>query len=72
MIANVFEFSLFPKNGLKWLLLIQNGLIWAHNNTKYEKGQNSPKQSLANNQIFKYIRIFWTNIFIRKIFGDFF
>ena len=25
-----------------------------------------PKQSWANNQIFKYIRIFWTNIFIRK------
>ena len=28
--------------------------------------QNGPKQSWANNLIFKYIRIFWTNIFIRK------
>ena len=24
MIANIFEFSLFPKNVLKWLLLVQN------------------------------------------------
>ena len=66
MIANIFVFSLFPKNGSKWLLLVQNGLIWAQNNTKYENGQNSSKQSWANNQIFEYILIFWTNIFIRK------
>ena len=68
MIANIFEISLFPKYGLKWLLLVQNGLISAQNNTKYEKGQNSLKQSWANNQTFEYILIFWTNIFIRKNF----
>ena len=36
------------------------------NYTKYENCQNSQKQSWANNQIFKYIPIFWTNIFIRE------
>ena len=48
------------------LLLVQNGSIWVQNNTKYVNGQNSPKQSWANNLIFEYIRIFWTNVFIRK------
>ena len=66
MIANIFEFSLFPKKGKKLLLLVQNSSIWFQNNTKYENGQNSPKQSWENNLIFEYIRIFWTNIFIRK------
>ena len=56
MIANIFEFSFFPKNGKKWLLLVQNGLIWAQKNTEYKNGQNSPKQSWANNiQIYSYI-----------------
>ena len=66
MIANIFEFSFFPKNGEKWLFLVQNGSIWVQSYTKYENGPNSTKQSWANNLIFKYIRIFWTNIFIRK------
>ena len=66
MIANIFEFSLFPKIGLKWLLMVQNGLMWAKNNTNYNNGQNSSKQSWTNNQIFEHIRIFWTNIFIYK------
>ena len=38
----------------------------AQNNTKYENGKNSPKQSWANNQIFEYIRTFWTNTIICK------
>ena len=46
--------------------MVQNGSIWVQHNTKYENGQNSPKQSWVNNLIFEYIRIFWTNIFIRK------
>ena len=46
--------------------MVQNGLIWAQNKTKYENGQNSPKHCWANNQIFEYIIIFWTNIFICK------
>ena len=40
------------KKWLKWLLLVQNSLIRAQNNTKYENGQNRPKQSWANNYIF--------------------
>ena len=72
MIANIFEFSLFPKNGLKWLWLVQNGSIWVKNNTKYENGQNSPKQSWASNLISEYIQIFWTNIFIRNNIRRFF
>ena len=51
------------QNGSIW---VQNGSIFVQNNTKYENGQNSPKQHGANNLIFEYIRIFWTNIFIRK------
>ena len=66
MIANIFDFAFFPKNVLKWLLLVQNGLIRAQNNTKYENGQNIPKQSWANNQVFEYICIFWTNMFFYK------
>ena len=54
------------------LLLVQNGSIWFQNNTKYENGQNSPKQSWENNLIFEYIWIFWTNIFIRKNIRCFF
>ena len=54
------------------MLLVKNGLIWAQNNTKYENGQNSPKQSWENNQIFEYICKFWANIFIRQIFCNFF
>ena len=40
--------------------------LWVQNNTQYENGQNSPKQPGANNLIFEYIQIFWTNIFICK------
>ena len=46
--------------------MVQNGLKLAQNNTKYKNSQNSPKHSWAYNQIFKYIRIFWMNIFIHK------
>ena len=53
------------------LLMVQNGSIWFQNNTKYENGQNSPKQSWENNLIFEYIQIFWTNIFFAKLFVDF-
>ena len=66
MIANIFEFSLFPKNGSKWLLMVQNGSILVKQNTKYENGQISSKQSWANILIFEYIPIFPTNIFIRQ------
>ena len=66
MIANIFEFLLFPKNGEKLLLLVQNGSLCVQNNTKYENGQNIPKQSWAKNLMFEYIRIFWMNIFICK------
>ena len=66
IIVNIFEFSWFPTNVLKWLLLVQNGSIWGQINTKYENGQNSPKQSLANYLTFEYIQTFWTNIFIGK------
>ena len=48
---------MFPKNGLKWLLLVQIYSIWVQNNIKYENGQNSPKQSWTNNLIFKYSNI---------------
>ena len=51
---------------LKWLLLVQNGLIWVQNNTKYVIGQNSPKQFVANNLIFEYISKIWKNIFLCK------
>ena len=54
------------------LLLVQNCSIWFQNNTKYENDQNSQKQSWENNLIFKYIRIFWTNIFIHKNICRFF
>ena len=46
--------------------MVQNGSLWVQNSTKYESGQNIPKQSWANNLMFEYIRIFWMNIFIRK------
>ena len=47
MIANIFEWSLFPKNGKKWLVLVQNGAIWVKNKTKHENGLNSPKTILG-------------------------
>ena len=33
IIANIFEFSLFLKNGLKWLIKVQNGSICVLKNT---------------------------------------
>ena len=39
---------------------------------KYKNCQNSPKQSWANNQIFKYICIFGQLYSFAKIFGNFF
>ena len=48
MKANIFEFSLFHKNGFKWLISVQNGSIWVKDDTKYENGQISPKPSWAN------------------------
>ena len=52
--------------------MVQNGSIWVQNNTKYENGQNSPKQSWENYLMFEYIQIFWMNIFIRKNIRKFF
>ena len=46
--------------------MVQNGSIWVKNYTKYEYGQNSPRQSWENDLICEYIQIFWTNIFICK------
>ena len=38
MIANIFEFSVFPRNCEKWLFLVKNGSIWVQNNTNYKNG----------------------------------
>ena len=57
-IANIYDSYLFTKNDLKWLLLVQNGLLWVQNNTNYEIGQNSPKQSWVKILILEYILIF--------------
>ena len=46
--------------------MVQNGSVLVQNNTKYENGQNSSKITWANDLIFEYIIIFWTNIFICK------
>ena len=43
-----------------------NWEIWVQSNTKYKNGQSSQKHFRANYQIFEYIQIFRTNIFIRK------
>ena len=64
MIANIFRFSLFLKNGYKWLLIVPIGSICVKKHTKYGYCQVSPKQSEANIPIFENIWIFWTNIFI--------
>ena len=72
MIANTFDILVCHKNCYKWLLMVQNGLVWVQNNTKYENRQNSPKQSWAYILIFGYVRIFWTNIFICQIICKFF
>ena len=55
---------MFPK-------MFKNGIIgqkWCNmgfKKTQYRKnGQNCPKQTWANDLIFKYIEIFLTNIFI--------
>ena len=72
MIANTFEFSVFPKIVEKSFVLVQNGPIWVKNNTKYDNSQNSPKESGAYNLISEYTRIFRTNIFIRQNIHYFF
>ena len=73
MYSDIHSFNIYESEYIrilifsqKWLLLVKNCLIWAQNNTQYENGQNSPKQSWANNHIFEYIGIFCKTIFICK------
>ena len=61
------NFHCSPKminNLYKWSKIVQFGFFLK--NTKYENGHLSLNKSWANFLIFKSIRIFWTNIFIRK------
>ena len=55
--ANIFKFSVFSKNGSKWLLLVQNGSLWVQNFTNMNMakivqknlGQKSDIQIYLNN-----------------------
>ena len=72
MIANIFRFSLFLKNGDKWLLMVAIGSICVKNT------QNMGIAKLVQNnlkQIFRYLKIYeyFGQIYLfAKIFVDFF
>ena len=79
MIVNIFEFSLFPKNGLKWLLLVQIGSLLVQNNIyniKFLKiVQNNIGQIIWYLNIFEYLDKYihlqkYSLIFLGRIYLD--